>query len=201
MGAAAFLPASGAAVSAGLDAGGAGLGDASPAGICDGWAAAGADFAAGGGAATDGGELAGAAFSEPSAFEERSGCGGAAGETLGFSSPLSGNCGSGDFLATSSGATMSTKIGSALNETKGLTSVKKITSIRHDKWTSADAVMPDRRICRGSTVFDQRRCRPLPGGSISQSHFGEKPKSVSRPPAFPPGRFLPSPRWIVRSRR
>jgi hypothetical protein len=64
--------------------------------------------------------------------------------------------GSGAFSATSSGVTISTEIGSAVTEPNGWTSVKKITSIRNDKWASADAVMPERKICRVSTVLDQR---------------------------------------------
>src|SRR6202012_4912047 len=87
----------------------------------------------------------------------------------GFSFSFGGSSGSGGFGGvTSSGRTISTAIGSAVTELKGCTSAKKITSSRHNKCASADAVMPDRRICRGSTVLDQRfDAVPAPTNHIS----------------------------------
>ena len=98
-----------------------------------------------GGAAAGGGELAVAALAALSAWEEGSGFDERSRESGGLSFGVGGSCGS-DAFATSSGATMSTAIGSAVTELKGWTSAKKITSNRHDKCASADAVMPDFRI-------------------------------------------------------
>jgi hypothetical protein len=119
---------------------------------------AGAADAAVGGVAAGGGELAVAAelaaFAEGSTFEDKSR------ESKGFSFSFGGSSGDSGFdsgfLAISSDATISTAIGSAVTVPKGCTSAKKITSSRHDKCASADAVMPDRKICRGSTVLNQR---------------------------------------------
>src|SRR6202023_3358744 len=91
--------------------------------------------------AAGGGELSGAAVEERSKESEASFFGAAGG--------------SGVFSATSSGATISTAMGSAVTEPKGCTSANKTTSISNDRWTIADAMMPERRICRGSTVLDQ----------------------------------------------
>ena len=135
----------GAAACASDGLGAEGVGGVSAACFCGGGAGGGGLPA--GGAAAGGGELEVAALAALAAWEDESGFDERSRESGAFSFGVGGSSGAGsDAFATSSGATMSTAIGSAVTALKGWTSAKKISSNRHDKCASADAVMPDFRI-------------------------------------------------------